>query len=277
MTDTARAPVLAVDMTYGGIYAGTSFEFSSSVAEHFNSAAERARGVADGEFEVFEPGEYFSIACPMARAWPVADFVAAYHQLDAVIDGEIEIHLGDHPRLFSNHPDDPSLIRAVPTYVPKSVMPEGFFGKPHDIEILQDGRSLFGPQPRFFHTRTSGSLFSHIEDGEGRLVSEIGGDLSMLAEKKLVIFFTDPVFGEPTGATQLHADGRTTDLPYRILGRDHVGDVMLFNEGVVSGVEPEGDRTVLALNLPQTGTGLAAALYSGHTRDLAFRTDARVL
>jgi hypothetical protein len=42
-------------------------------------------------------------------------------------------------------------------------------------------------------------------------------------------------------------------------------------------VAPRGERLVLEVHLPNRATGLAAALYSGHTRDTAFRPDATVL
>jgi hypothetical protein len=92
-----------------------------------------------------------------------------------------------------------------------------------------------------------------------------------------VVFFTDPTFGEPTGVAQLNDDGSSVPLTYTLLGRDYVGDRMLFNEGVVTGVAPRGPTLVLELVFPRPGTGLAAALYSGHTRATAFRADATVL
>ena len=268
---------LEVDMTYGGVYAGTSFDFSQETADHFNSAAARARDVLEGEFVPFSRGDHISIACPMARSWARADFISGYTQLDAVIDGRHTVHLADYPHLFSNDPEDVSRIRATPTYIPTGDLPDGTLGTSRTVEILQDGRSIFGPAERFFHTRTSGSVYNQIENGHGRIVVEIRGDLSVLEERGQVIFFTDPAFGEPTGAVQINDDGSATSLKYRLLGRDHIGDVFLFNEGVVVGVRPRGDRVVLELPLSNRATGLAAALFAGHTRDLAFRIDAKVL
>jgi len=270
-------PLLEVDTTYGGIYAGTSFEFSQDVADHFNGAARRAGHVLPGEYVPFEAGEYFSIACPMAASYPREEFVAAYGQLRARVDGELEFVLADHPRLFSNSTEDWRRIRAVPTYIRKSEVPEGFFGAVHRVELFQGDAPLFGPVERFFHTATSGCVFSHIEDAPGKLVVEVGGNLDALARTRMVVFFTDPVFGEPLGATQVNEDRSIVPLPYTLLGKDHVGDLMLFNEGLVRGVSARESRVVLELYFAQKGTGLAAALYSGHTRDTAFRTDATVL
>jgi hypothetical protein len=275
-TAGAAVPALEVDLTYGGVYAGTSFEFSPAMADHFNAAAARANGVLKGEFRAFSAGEAFSIACPTR---PVArtQFIAAYNRLRAVIDGEIEIHLGDHPHLFSAGLDDPQTLRGTPTYIPKSTMPADFFGRPHSLELYQDDVRIFGPAERFFHTATSGAVFNQIEDGHGRIVLEVRGDLDVLGRRGEVVFFTDPAFGEPTAITQLNDDGSSTALDWHMLGRDHVGDVMLFNEWVAVGVAPRGERLVLEVELPNRAAGLAAALYSGHTRDTAFRPDATVI
>jgi hypothetical protein len=275
---TAPSPaVLEVDTTYGGIYAGTSFEFSEEVADHFNGAADRAGEVLPGEYVPFQAGEYFSIACPMAASYPREEFVAAYQELRALIDGELEFRFTEHPRLFSNANRDWTQIRAVPTYIRKELVPEGFFGATHRVEVFQGERLLFGPVERFFHTATSGCLFSHIEDAPGKLVVEVGGNLEALARTGMVVLFTDPAFGEPLGAAQVHEDRAIVPLPYTLLGKDHVGDLMLFNEGLVRGLSARGPRVVLEVYFGQRGTGLAAALYSGHTRDTALRTDATVL
>ena len=47
--------------------------------------------------------------------------------------------------------------------------------------------------------------------------------------------------------------------------------------GSKSVLGPDGERLVVEIRLPNRGTGLAVALFSGHTRDTAFRTDATVL
>jgi hypothetical protein len=275
-TSTAPVALLEVDLTYGGVYAGASFEFSAAMAAHFNEAAARARDLLPGEFREFAAGEAFSIACP-TRPAPRADFIAAYNQFQARIDESIDIHLGDHPHLFSAGLDDIETLRGTPTYVPKSIMPEGFFGRPHQVELFQGETRIFGPAERFFHTATSGAVYNQIEDAPGRLVLEVRGDLAVLARRGEVVFFTDPAFGEPTGVTQPGEDGSARALEWHLLGRDRVGDVMLFNEWVAVGVQPAGDRLVLEVQLPNRATGLAAALYSGHTRDTAFRPDASVL
>jgi hypothetical protein len=269
------APELEIDLTYGGVYAGTSFEFSPAMAAHFNAAADRANGVLPGEFVPFSPGEAFSIACP-TRPLPRPAFIAAYNQLRAVLDGSVQIHLGDHPHLQSAGVEDDETLRGVPTYIPKAVMPEGVFGRPHSLEVFQGERRIFGPADRFFHTQRSGAIFNHIEDGPGRLVVEIYGNLEMLARRGEVVFFTDPAFGDPLGVTQVGEDGDARAVDFAMLGRDRVGDVMLFNEWTATGIVPRGSPLVLELHFPNRATGLAAALYSGHTRDAAFRPDAAV-
>jgi hypothetical protein len=66
-------------------------------------------------------------------------------------------------------------------------------------------------------------------------------------------------------------------IHYDLLGRDRVGDVDLFLEWVAVGIRPKGRSVVLELHFPNAATGLAAALYSGHTRETAYRVDATVL
>jgi hypothetical protein len=120
-------------------------------------------------------------------------------------------------------------------------------------------------------------VFNQIEDGPGRLVLEVRGDLDVLARRGEVVFFTDPAFGVPTSVTQLNDDGSAVALEWRMLGLDRVGDVLLFHEWVAVGVAPRDERLVLEVRFPNAATGLAAGLYAGHTRDTAFRTDATVL
>src|SRR6266852_3559997 len=230
------APRFEIDTKYGGVYAGTSFEFSADVAGYFNTAARNAGGVLPGEFLPIEPGQYCSIACP-STGLPREQFIQAYPELVVRLDGDLELRLGKFPRLFSAHPRDASILRGVPTYIPKSQFPDDFFGKAHSLELFQGEVSIFGPVQRFFHTTASGSVFNHLEDGPGRLVVEVVGNLSMLERAGQIVFFTDPVFGEPIGAAQLHDDGSTVALTYDLLGKDYVGDTMLFNEGVVIDVK----------------------------------------
>ena len=52
---------------------------------------------------------------------------------------------------------------------------------------------------------------------------------------------------------------------------------MVFHEWVAVGVTPRGPTLVIEVHLPNRAIGMAAALYSGHTRDTAFRADAEVL
>jgi hypothetical protein len=272
----AVRPTIEVDRTFGGVYAGTSFEFSAAAAEHFNEAARRANGVLPAEFVPFSAGTAVSVACPtvpMARP----RFVEAYARLRAVFDGDLTVRLADHPHLFSAHPVDIDSIRGVPTYIPVGSFPDGFLGRTHTLELFQDEERIFGPVERFLHTPTSGALFNQIEDAPGALVLEVRGNLDVLAQRGEVVFFTDPAFGEPTAVSQLEEGGATVPLDWHLLGRDRVGDVMLFNEWVAVGVRPRGDRLVIEVRFPNRATGLAAALYSGHTRDTAFRPDATVL
>jgi len=276
MAVDAAPPLIRIDEKYGGPYAGTSFEISPETADHFNRAALAASGVLDGEFVPFRPGDLFSIACPTADLERPA-FIAAYQLLRAVIDDEFELTLHDHPRLYSTGLTDPGVIRGVPTYVPKSLMPEGFFGRTHRLEILQGTERIAGPVERFFHTSTSGVVFDQIEDAHGRLIVELRGDLSALAGRGDIVFFTDPAFGEPVGVTLVEADGSARQVDFDLLGWDRVGDTTLFLEWVAVGVHPVGRTATLELSFPKAGRGLAAALYSGHTRETAFRVDATVM
>jgi hypothetical protein len=269
-------PILQIDTQYGGPYAGTSVEVSPAAADHFNQAASKATGVLPGEFVPFTPGEHFSIACPTTPLARPA-FIAAYQHLRAVIDDDHEIVLSHYPRLYSTGLLDPGVIRGVPTYIPKARMPVGFFGRTHQLEVFQGKDRIAGPTERFFHSQTSGVVFDQIEDGHGRLVIEMRGDLTPLARRGEVVFFTDPAFGEPTGVVLLGPDGAATPIAWDLLGWDRVGDTTLFLEWVAVGVRPSGRSAVLEVAFARAGTGVAAALYSGHTRDTAFRVDATVL
>ena len=203
---TEAVQLLTIDRTYGGVYAGTSFEFSDRIANHFNAAAARARELAPGEFTPFSAGQVFSIACPILPV-PRADFIAGHRLFRAVIDGEHEIRLTEHPHIFGDDPRQPGFGKGAPTYVPKSLMPEGFFGQKHSLELFQGDELIFGPVDRFFHTETSGAVFNQIEDAPGKLVLEVRGNLDMLAQRGEIVFFTDPAFGEPTQVVQIDDEG----------------------------------------------------------------------
>lgn len=273
---SASIPVLHIDTKYGGPYAGTSFEVSTATAAHFNAAADSAVGVLPGEYVPFVAGEYVSIACPTAEmARP--EFIRAYQQLRAILDDEIELVLSDHPRLFSTGLRDPGVIRGVPTYIPKTRLPGGFFGRSHRLEILQSDVRIAGPTERFFHSQTSGVVFDQIEDAHGQLIVEMRGNLAGLASRGEIVFFTDSAFGQPTGVTLVESDGEAVALDWELLGWDRVGETTLFLEWVALGVHPRGRSATLEIDLPNAGSGLAVALYSGHTRDTAFRVDATVL
>ena len=275
---TVQAPaLLQIDRTYGGVYAGTSFEFSERIADHFNAAAAAGGELLPGEFTPFSPGLVFSIACPIIPV-PREHFIAAHRRFRAVIDGEHEIRLTEHPHIFGDDPNqEPGFGKGAPTYVPKSVLPEGFFGQKHSLELFQGDQLIFGPVDRYFHTETSGAIFNQIEDAPGKLVLEARGKLDVLAQRGEIVFFTDPAFGDPTSVVQVDDDGSSQSLDWRMLGRDRIGDRMVFNEWVAVGVSPRGQSLVIEVHLPNRGKGLAAALYSGHTRDTAFRADAEVL
>jgi hypothetical protein len=269
---------LQVDRTYGGVYAGTSFEFSERIADHFNAAASAGGELQPGEFTSFSPGLVFSIACPILPV-PREHFIAAHRQFRAVIDGEYELRLTEYPHIFGDDPRQPGMGfgKGAPTYIPRSAMPEGFFGRVHSIELFQGDASIFGPADRFFHTETSGAIFNQIEDAPGKLVLEVRGKLDVLAQRGEIVFFTDPAFGEPSKVVQVNDDGSSTVLEWRPLGSDRIGRHMVFNEWVAVGVAPSGPTLIVEVHLPNRAKGLAAALYSGHTRDTAFRSDAEVL
>jgi hypothetical protein len=219
----------------------------------------------------------FSIACPIL---PVAraDFIAAHRQLRAVLDGEHEIRLTEYPHIFGDDPlQELGFGKGAPTYVPKSVLPESFFGQLHSFELFQGDERIFGPVDRFFHTESSGAIFNQIEDAPGKLVLEVRGNMKVLAHKGEIVFFTDPVFGDPTQVVQVEEDGSTQVLEWRPLGRDRIGSKMVFHEWLALGVAPRSQTLVIEVHLPNRGVGMAAALYSGHTRDTAFRADAEVL
>jgi hypothetical protein len=275
---TEAVSLLEIDRTYGGVYAGTSFEFSERIADHFNAAAAAGGDLQPGEFTPFTPGLVFSIACPIIPV-PREHFIAAHRQFRAVIDGEHELRLTEFPHIFGDDPTRETLGfgKGAPTYIPRSVMPDGFFGRVHSLELYQGDERIFGPVDRFFHTETSGAIFNQIEDAPGKLVLEVRGKLDVLAKRGEIVFFTDPAFGEPTEVVQLEEDGSSRVLEWRPLGRDRIGNQMVFHEWVALGVAPRDPTLVIEVHLPNRAKGMAAALYSGHTRDTAFRSDAEVL
>lgn len=273
---SSQAGRIVIDTTYGGVYAGSSFEISDATARHFNDVAARATGVLPDEFVPLTPGLKFTVACPSVPM-PRADYIRAWNRLRVVIDGEHEIRLAEYPRLYAGDVDDIDTLRGVPTYIPKSTFPTDFFGRTHSVELFQDDEHVFGPVERFFHTETSGAIFDHIEDAPGKLVLEVRGNLDVLAKRGEIVFFTDPAFGEPTAVVQVNDDGSEQALEWHMLGHDRIGDMVVFDEWVAVGVHPRGATLVVEVHLPQRATGVACALYSGHTRAMAYRADATVL
>ena len=267
-------PVKGANVKQGGLHAGTSIEFSPAVAAHYNAAAAAASNLTEGEFMEFAPGQYFSIAITWKET-PKATFIPEYGQLRVLIDERHEIRLADHPRLFSYSVHNPDDVRGSPTYIRKSLMPSDFFPRAHTVELFHSDVSVFGPVERFFHSPRSGVIYNLVEDGPGKLVFEVRGNFEYLKKRGHVIFFTDPVFGEPTRVVQLEPKGMAMPCGWEMLGRDRIGDTPLFNEWLAR-VEPRGDSMILEVSFPNEGQGLAAAVYSGHTRDTAYRVDARV-
>jgi len=267
--------VAGADATLGGLHAGTSIEFSPELAARYNAIAAGATGVLPGEFREFAAGEHFSIAITW-NPTPRETFISEYGRLRVVLDGSHEIRLSDHPRLFSYSPDDPNVVKGAPTYIPKSAVPGDFFRKTHRVELFHDETPLFGPVERFFHSPRSGVIYNLIEDGPGKLVLEIQGNFAYLEKRGHVVFFTDPVFGEPTGVVQLEPRGMAIPCHWEMLGRDRIGDAPVFNEWLAR-VEPLGKSMVLEVSFANKGIGVAGAVYGGHTRETAYRVDARVI
>ena len=266
--------VQGANVELGGLHAGTSIEFSRELAAHYNAAAAQASGVIPGEFLEFAAGEYFSIAITWKET-PKESFISEYGRLRVVIDGSHEIRLADHPRLFSYSVDDPKLVQGSPTYIQKSHLPSDFFRKSHSVELFHNDSSLFGPVERFFHSPRSGVIYNLIEDAPGKLVLEVQGNFEYLAKRGHVIFFSDPAFGEPTAVVQVESKGMAMPCDWEMLGRDRIGDTALFNEWLAR-VEPLGKSMVIEVSFPNKGRGVAGAIYGGHTRDTAYRVDARV-
>ncbi len=88
--------------------------------------------------------------------------------------------------------------------------------------------------------------------------------------------WTDPVFGEPTGARQIGPGGAAHPLTYKVLGRDFVGDTCLFNEGVLTGLVESRGPVRIEVDFPGRGTGLANVMWGGYTGPGAYRSDATV-
>ncbi len=259
----------------GGLHAGTSIEFSAALAAHYNAVAAKAPALVPDEFVEFVPGEYSSIAITWKQT-PKAAFLPEYGRLRVVIDGSHELRLADHPHLLSFAVDRPDHVQGSPTYIPKSRLPGDFFRKAHTVELFHDEAHLFGPVERFFHSPRSGVIYNLIEDGPGKLVVEVQGNFEHLAKRSHVIFFTDPVFGEPTSVVQLEPKGMAMPCAWEMLGIDRIGDTPIFNEWLAR-VEPRGKTMVLEVSFANPGQGVAGAVYGGHTRDTAYRVDARVL
>jgi hypothetical protein len=87
---------------------------------------------------------------------------------------------------------------------------------------------------------------------------------------------TDPVFGVPTGGTQVDPAGNRRRLEYQLIGVDYFGDAFLFNEGIFWDVKCTPGHHKIEIDFPNRGTGFACILFGGYSEKDACRADATV-
>jgi hypothetical protein len=263
----------------GFVYAELLMEFSAQIVAFLNAKARAAPGLQAGEWVDFAPGEYVIIGLPV-QPLPRAEGRARYERIVVRIDGR-DFHLRDHPRFFSCPPGRPDLFRNGPTFIPSRTFPDAFLGRFHECEVFDGDRQVFGPSPRFFASRDSGVVYSRFADGAGRLIATISKVDPLyqtghgINPAPLIAIWTDPAFGEPTGGRQIDAGG-VHELAYRVIGKDYIGDLPLFNEGVLVGLRSSSRPVTIEVDFPSRAAGLANIMWGGYTMATAFRADATI-
>ena len=173
--------------------------------------------------------------------------------------------------------------------LPRAELPDGP-GR-HRLGLMVAGRELGTPIELSLPVAAAGTVIDHIEDGLGRLIIEIRGDLGALAATGEVTIVSAPAFGPLTASAQLLPAAETRPLRIRYGGHAQRGSVDLFDTWTLSGVRAAVSPVVLEIRFATRGTGLAGAFLGGRpaepcradspalgwTRDLAFRADATVL
>jgi hypothetical protein len=262
------------------VYTELIVHFSPSVCSHLNGIAAATDGLEPGDWVDYQPGDHQVIALPL-QPLPLDEGRARYARLRVRVDDQ-EFQLNEFPRFFSSPPDRPELFRNGPTWIPVDRFADDFFGRYHDVSVLEGGERVFGPARRFFASRTSGVVYSRFDDGEGKLVATLShvDPVAMtghgLNPAPLLTIWTDPAFGDPLGGRQLDSQG-TADLSYKIIGRDWIGSTPIFNEGVLLGARPSSGPVRVEVDFPKRGSGLANVMWGGYTEAGAFRADARVV
>jgi hypothetical protein len=263
----------------GFVYTELLMEFSPEVVAFLNGKARVAPGLPADEWVDFEPGEYVIIGLPV-RPLPRPEGRARYDRIGLRIDGR-DFRLREFPRLFSSPPGQLELFRNGPTFIPSRLFPIGFLGQFHLCELFDGDRQVFGPSPRFFASHDSGIVYRSFDDGAGRLVATISKVDPLfqtghgINPSPLMAIWTGPSFGEPTGARQVDANG-VHQLSYQVIGKDYIGELPLFNEGVLMGLRSSPGPVRIEVDFPNRGSGLANIMWGGYTMAGAFRPDAIV-
>lgn len=263
------------------VYTGWIVEFSPAVASHFNRIGTAANRPRTGVYVPFEPVPYLGLSLPL-EALPADAGVDRYLNLTVAVDDELQFRLADFPRFPSFLPNRLDSFRGGPTLVPVSTFPNGFLGAYHQVRLFDSGRAIWGPTPRFFPSIDSGVRYRSLDDGTGRLVAKVSNlDLYCLTghgvnPKPLIPLLTDPVFGEPTGATEILPSGEHHRLSYQLIGHDYIGDTFIFNEGVLWDIVGTPGEASIEIEFPRRGSGFACILWGGYSDAAACRADATV-
>ena len=194
------------------------------------------------------------------------------------IDDEIEIIAPRPSAPVLDGLADPGVIRGVPTYIPKSLMPEDFFGRKHRLEILQGDQRIAGPVERFFHTVDVGRRL-RPDRGRPRAADRRAARRPLGARRRGATSCSSPI--RPSANRSASASSSLTARRARSTSTCSDGTASATprcsSSGSPSASIPRAGRRRSSSPSRSRRRGLAAALYSGHTRDTAFRVDATVL
>lgn len=277
---SAQIDHLVPDSRFAGPRFETIVDVSQQVADHLNQMAQEASGLVPGEWVDFTPG--LSVSMPLATESVPSpqDQVRLHRKVRLLVDGEVSLPLHDFPRLFSARPSGPKVRRGGPTFFPLSAFPSGTFGQWHSIALYSDDTLIFGPIRRYFHAPGIGPVRT-LGDGEGKLILEINSEGSLSGEANIlnpgmVVVFLSGAFGDITRVDQVEDNGTRTPLTCELVGKDYVGDTLIFNESVITLARSDVPRMVVEVFFPNKAAGFAAHVGGGHVDSSAFRADATV-
>ena len=276
-------PRLEVETRFGAPFLDLSVEFSREVADYYNALAATADDALEGEWLPLSADVYLAVGIPTVPISVGSAYLELHDALSLQV-GEVRLELSEYPRFFSYDPNDRTKYRHGPVWIPHNTLPKEYWGTSQELKLYQSGELICGPFDRQIAFEPSSSditRYMRISGGDGKVILEVDNleELKSHRASSLtpwIAFFTDPKFGEPTQAFQVHADGQKTELKYEIVGKDYVGSTPLFNEAVLWNPDLSENSSRFEVLLPNPGQGLAMALGAGHSSVDAFRVGVSV-